>query len=335
MGGQGVSLPPVTRLFWIYLFRLTCCTPVNRRRSIRFSLIPILPSTFYTGVVRDLALPLDTDELRHAAAQRWDDQLWESLALTAFPKEHFSPNSLRGYRAALGLLLAFLRDAEQPFTYSAFTAWLQRQEYTEATISKRLTQTRLLMAKLCKSPPQPLPHTRSAPNELGTRPYTDREVALLLKNCLPEEEIIILLALEAALTTQEISMLRYEDVDLHDAYVHLRTGSNSPVTVGMSHELKVALEKCFARAPQKRKHAHVAANTSQSYISKRVRDACQRAGVPALGLRGLRVTAGVRAFRETGDLRTVMQRLRLKSLQQAQAYAKAAALLDGNSSTAF
>ena len=282
--------------------------------------------------MRDLALPLDADELRHAAAQKWDDQLWAALATTAFPKEHFSPNSLRGYRAALGLLLSFLRDAEEPFTYKTFTAWLQRKEYAEATIGKRLVQARVLMAALCKFPSQSLPLVRSAPNELSTRPYTEHEVALLLQHCLPEEEIIILLALEAALTAQEISKLRCEDVDLPNGCLRLRTMSNSHVSVGVSRELKTALEKCFARAPHKRKHFHVVANTSQSYINKRVRDACQRAGVPALGLRGLRVTAGVRAFRETGDLRTVMQRLRLKSLQQAQAYAKAAAVLDQKTS---
>ena len=92
--------------------------------------------------------------------------------------------------------------------------------------------------------------------------------------------------------------------------------------------LESELRKWIAWSATKDRPPHLVANASQPYISGLIRKSCQQAGVLERGLRGLRVTAGARAFRESPDLNVVMARLRLKTQQQATACANVVALLE-------
>lgn len=295
-------------------------------------LIPRKFSRGYTDEVPDLALPLNVQELRQAAQQHMDEELWASLSTHAFCVDRYSPNSLRSYRAALELLLRFLRHdtTEQNFAFAHYKRWLQQQGFASSTVDKRLAQTRLLLTELCGYSPQLLSISRSSLDELNSVPYTDAEIEQLLLHSLPEERIIIVLALEAALTVKEISQLERGDVQLEERVLLLRTPNHVPDgeplrvgdSVSISPFLLAELQRWFALTPSR---TQVVANTSQTYINAAVRQACARAGIPARGLRSLRVTAGARAYRESGSLQVVMSRLRLKTVQQAQAYARATA----------
>lgn len=284
-------------------------------------------------------IPLTKEALRHAALERQDAELWRQLTLHVFTEPEYQPNSLRTYRTALTLVMTYLRSPapEHGFDFRDFQRWLAERGYQPATVSKRLAQTRVLLKALLGETLR-LTLPRSSAQELTSLPYTDAEVQRLRVHAHVEERLLLMLVLEAGLTAKDMTNLRRSDIKLGPYPVLLLwpqgrpAGSHEPedkrgIAVPLSPLLSAELQRWFARAPVMGQRDQVIPNPSQDTINARLRDLCRRADVPCRGLRGLRVTAGARAYRESGSLQMVMARLRLKTVQQAQAYARTAAAL--------
>lgn len=288
--------------------------------------LPSLPLTFAN--LQGLVKQEDADEL-----------LWSLLNEKWRRRPPYGANSLRGYWSALAILMRFMRQNadESAFDFQSYKKWLTTQGFVPSTVDKRLAQARFLLTEICGQSPSTCVVYRSAISDVTTPPYTDTQIESLLQHAYFEERIVIILALEAGLNVNEIARIRREDVDFEEDLLRLRSanptkGTDNAVTVtevSLSPLLKAELQRWFARTPNQQ--THVAANISQAYINKAFQGVCLRAGVSCRGLKGLRVTAGARAYRETGDLQVVMQRLRLKTRQQAKAYASAAYLLSTES----
>ena len=278
--------------------------------------------------------PLTIGGLRQAALRHRDAEIWQHLD-AEFKRQDYRPNSVRTYRTGFRLVMDYSRSEPRDgdFDFRAFRVWLQQQGYRPTTVDVRLAQARVLLRALLRRLPEPIALPRPSGRELTSLPYTDAEVEKLLTCAHIEERVLVLLVLEAALTVKDIVALKRSDIEFEPRPVltlwpkgRSKEGHESSmwVPVRLSPLLDAELQRWFARTP---KMEAVIPNPSQDTINAKMRNLCRRAGVPCRGLRGLRVTAGVRAYRETGSLQVVMARLRLRTVQQAQAYARAAATL--------
>jgi hypothetical protein len=286
-------------------------------------------------------LPLTREALHQAAVRGQEEEVWQQI-LQVLVERRYRPNSLRTYRTALALLMDYLRTEHRggEFAFGAFGQWLHQRGYQPATVNKRLAQARVLLRELLGRNPQPLSLPRTAVQELTSLPYSDTEVERLLNHARIEERVIVVLALEAGLTVKDIAHLKRADVHFEAPPVLLlqpqgsagedsATSQARPVSATLSPLLRDELQEWFARTPSVPAHEPVIASPSQATINAWMRDLCRRADVPYRGLRGLRVTTGARAYRDTGSLQVVIDRLRLKTVQQARAYARAVEFLQG------
>lgn len=275
--------------------------------------------------------------------------LWQQHIVPALRQRNMAESTLLVYRKVFEhLLLVCSQKGAEPQDPSQllnrYEQWMTEKPYHKETVRKRLSTANVLL-RLLVGHSQRTTRTRTrhhmAVQRLSTRPYTDGEVSRLLAAATPDETVIVLLALEAALTVTEIGALKWADV-------HLKSGKDSFLRLPMTRKAPPNLEETLDQAPSERpryceiplslsleealknwrsqsgkvgKEQPVTVRTSQTHLSGKFRGLCQRAGVPVLGLRGLRVTAGARAFNENNKLWAVRFALRLNSQQQMQEYA--------------
>ncbi|WP_216325705.1 tyrosine-type recombinase/integrase [Deinococcus aestuarii] len=272
------------------------------------------------------------------AVQNHDEAaLWEVLHAYLIKYRTPSAPTLRAYRTGLGVYLQFLNEEghhlSRPPAMQDYGDWLMTRNAVATARGRLVAATHLLTALRRQGAlpvPPPLTVALAAPTAARrTEAYTDAEVDALLARALPEERIILLLALEGGLSTGEIAALRRDQVMLDEAFPHLlvQTETDDPQRVDLTPRLQQELRSWFGATPTR--SGAVTAGTTQPYLDYTVKALCGRAGVPYKGLRALRVTAGARRFRETGDAHAVRRFLRLADRAQVSLYTEAAARLSG------
>lgn len=281
------------------------------------------------------ALPESVEQ----AVRTYDETaLWEVFHGHLTKKRTLSAHTLRAYRTGLTTYLRHLSEEGHPLSappaLQTYADWLKDKEVAAATARSRLnvaTQFLKVLRQLdALSAPPSLTVTLGAlrPTQ-STGAYTAAEVHSLLAHAHPEERIILQLVLEAGLTTGEIAALRREHVVLNDPlpYLVIQTEEEARQRVDLTPRLQQELNRWFSSTPVLPPSSPVTVGATQPYLDYTVKALCGRAGVPYKGLRALRVTAGARRYRETGDAHAVRSFLRLGPRVQISPYAEAAARL--------
>ena len=253
--------------------------------------------------------------------------------------ETYSAHSMRTFRSGLQHFLTFLAESShaEPTEPYHFTEWLKHRNMRPATVRRHSLTAQKLLYILCG--PQVTSPASSFPARQGsaiqTLPYTLSEVDRLLQFADPEERVIVLLALDAGLTVGEIVSIQRQNVaDFLDqmtippvlTLLGRHDTNEQRVGVALSGRLVEALGVWLSKPTQTL--TSLLAGSSQAYANARFRSLCSRVELPCKGLRGLRVTGGALVYRETRNIDEVLKFLRLKSRQQADAYAYAASLLE-------
>lgn len=281
---------------------------------------------------------LDPQEVREAVGKHDLPALCEVLGQhLAESGKAPSPHTLRSYRTGLELYLTFLHEGRghlaDPPHLQEFVHWLEAHHVSPATARSRVVAVRHLLAALASAGAlERAPSTnvviRADPKATRTPAYTEAEVERLLTSSLPEERLILLLALEGGLTTGEIAALRREHLRLEAAPPHLvmRTPEGKEERVELTDPLLWELHRWLLATPGRA--GAVTAGATQPYLDDKMRQLCQRAGVIPRGLRGLRVTAGARLYKATGSVHELRRFLRLSRRAQTALYTDAVKHLD-------
>ncbi|WP_058979805.1 tyrosine-type recombinase/integrase [Deinococcus grandis] len=284
---------------------------------------------------------LEPDELRRRAIQAARDReaLWglteAHLLLNGLAGARVSAHTVRAYHKGI---LTFLDFAEKHGVQLlrpranhgvAYVRWLEGQKLSTSSVRTRLAAARKLFSALRwadASSATPFADVRPAPDPVPRtekrRPYTDEEIALLVRTGDTEEKVILLLGAHAGLRVSEICSLQRQDVHLDAQPPHLIiTGKRQKrQSVPLSRSLSQALQAWLAGTPSL--GPQVIAGKSSDYVQNRVKRVCERAGVryERRQVHGLRHSAGTRVYTDTGDLLAVRDHLRHADITSSEIY---------------
>jgi integrase/recombinase XerC len=265
--------------------------------------------------------PQDSDGATlRAALQRFDLEVsWTVLfpKLPGTPGSHSQKNYFSAFKDFLGWAeREGLSLVDPPVQFGAeYQAYLQ-QKYGDAlaSINTRLSQARrfykvfrqLGVVPINLDPFSILERSQVLPG-LHRQYYSAAEVNRLLAQADATERALLLLGAHAGLTTAEVLALKWTDVEQLSGTIQL-----SDRQVPLSPELERALKPISAQ--QGGGVLFTTANPvfdfgDQNALRASIYALCLKANVPYRAWRGLRHAAGVKMFRESGNLDLVARQL--------------------------
>lgn len=295
------------------------------------------------------------DELRRRAAkaanERDADELWALteayLFLHGSKGARVSRHTLRTYRRGVAdLLEAWAGENLLRPGRDAGVVYVRRLESgaltdgdppSPATLSVKLAAARTLYKALRwagATEARPFDDVRVAkdptPPWEKRRPYRDNEVEALLELAAGAERAMVLLGAHGGLRIGEMADLRWEDVDMENSSLRVRSGKGGKAaTVRMTRRLREALAELiddpdYQAGEKRQRDASYVLPWTADHARRRFRRLCDRAGVDyrTAGVHGLRHGAGTRYYKQTRDLGRVAAHLRHADIQTTRIYAK-------------
>ncbi|WP_045235083.1 tyrosine-type recombinase/integrase [Deinococcus pimensis] len=274
---------------------------------------------------------------KQAAANKDAEALWPlveaHLTLTGTSGGRVSPQTLRAYRARLGVFLSWATDHAQDLLKPkkdlgrAYARFLEGQGRQTGTVRGHLSAGRALYAALQwaeATNATPFEGVRAARDLTARhhkrRPYTDAEVAALLEHALPRERALVLLCAHAGLRVAEAVALEWRDVDDTRGVITVRVGKGGKrAEVYPSRKTFEALG-ALARGGE-RMLGYVNEDSVRHFLAKTAR----LAGVRYKGVHALRHAYGTRLLKQTRDLRRVQVHLRHADISTTAIYTHYAA----------
>ncbi len=277
------------------------------------------------------------DELRRYAAEAARDRdvtkLWAlteaHLTLHGVAGALISPHTLVTYRYGVTALLEawqgenLLRPAR-----TAGVLWVRGLEvrFSPGTVRSRLSGARALYAALRWSGATEAtpfldvkPACDPTPAWAKRDAYELHEVKRLEVYAEGSNRLIVLLGAHAGLRVSEMTALRWQDIDLANARLKVRSGKGGKAALV---ELSGSLVTALGEMPQASREGYVLPCRAQQSVYERLATLCRTARVPVRGVHALRHAAGTRLRAETGDLAIVADHLRHATLETARGYAK-------------
>jgi integrase len=283
---------------------------------------------------------LPADELRRRAmdaAQAHDTTaLWElteaHLTLTGAAGANVSPRTLSTYRSAITRLVTQdgrAWDLLKPQRNAAHL-WIREMEthgLKPSSVRTYLAAARALYAALRWSGATTVdpftdskPGTDPVPREEKRKPYTDDQVAQLLRVAFTDHErLLVLLCGHAGLRASEAVALRWAEIDLATGRLVVASGKGGKKrTIPLSGTLRreLALER------DRPDGDYVLPYRDRRSAWYHLKEMAQRAAIPALGVHALRHTAGTRMMRQTGSLEITARLLGHAQIETTRIYAK-------------
>ena len=250
-----------------------------------------------------------------------------------------SPQTLITYRKGIRALCLYLVEQSKslptPTLEQDYVDWMQSKGRTAMTIRTRVAALRQIRSAFqwAEVRQKMFGRARQLPDyksKQGKRAFSEIEIAKLLQHAYIEEGIVLLLSLELGLKPNEISRLRPNDLNLGvPATLHIKDQSGDWV-LPISNDLRDLL----ARWLSGRETEYVLPGRGVNHVATLVERACHRAGVSytETGTDGLRLSAGARHYKQTGDPEAVRRFLRLRSRANLKPYLIAASKSEDSSS---
>lgn len=288
--------------------------------------------------VAQLFADLPEDELRRramvAARDRDRDTLWDLTVahLTTLGRQgaQVSPRTLKIYRVGVmhwldytgGRAVAILRPARN--SGPLFARTLEARGLAASSVRAYLAGVRALYAALRWSGAtdlDPFADTRAAQDKTPPwekrQPYEEREVQALLGAENARMRAFLLLGAHGGLRVEEIVALRWKDVNLEAGTLRVLGKGRKVRTVNLSRSLLASLKELDAPHPDL-----TVIGATANAARKRLKLACQRAGVAYRGVHALRHYAGTRMVHSKLTLHDVARHLGHSSIETTQTYVK-------------
>lgn len=151
--------------------------------------------------------------------------------------------------------------------------------------------------------------------------YRSVEILDLLEVSDSHDKCLILLAAHGGLRASELSDLHWNAISFTEQTMQI--SGNQPGTVNLSNRLANSLQALWDErlalgiAPE-----FVLDLRTQTGLYKRMKVLCKISGTEFRGVQALRNSCGRMLIELTGDVRSVQQHLRLRSIEQVQQYVK-------------